>query len=82
VDSAPGAAAPAAVIRRLQRDEHCAEIERTLAISSVVRFSVPLTIRKTRSASRRRAAGASGRRGPLGLEGCRYGRCEGLTCLE
>jgi hypothetical protein len=32
---------------------------RTLAISSVVRFSVPLTIRKTRSASRRRASSAT-----------------------
>src|SRR5712691_3810562 len=32
---------------------------RTLAISSVVRFSVPLTMRKTRSASRRRASSAT-----------------------
>ena len=32
---------------------------RTLAISSVVRFNVPLTIRKTRLASRRRASSAT-----------------------
>jgi hypothetical protein len=35
------------------------EPRRTLAISSVVRFSVSLTIRKTRSASRRRASSAT-----------------------
>jgi len=40
---------------------------RTFVISSVVRFSVPLTMRKTRSASRRRASSAAEK--PLALKG-------------